>query len=155
MDPILGQASFVTPTPGLVDQRPVSVHLVRATADPAGVSAELRWWSGVAPCTALDSVQVDEDELRGALRRSLLLLAAGGDPHRTLELDGRAVVALAGELDRPERRDELAGGLTGLRADSEGLPGVGSALDRLLDDGDLAWHAYAAGLIGEELGEEG
>jgi hypothetical protein len=121
---------------------------VEATAEGDDALAVLAWLAGA-------DVQVDEDELRGALRRSLLLLAAGGDPHRTLELDGRAVVALAGELDRPERRDELAGGLTGLRADSEGLPGVGSALDRLLDDGDLAWHAYAAGLIGEELGEEG
>ena len=121
---------------------------VEATAEGDDALAVLAWLAGA-------DVQVDEDELRGALRRSLLLLAAGGDPHRTLELDGRAVVALAGELDRPERRDELAGGLAGLRADSEGLPGVGSALDRLLDDGDLAWHAYAAGLIGEELGEEG
>jgi len=121
---------------------------VEATAEGDDALAVLAWLAGA-------DVQVDEDELRGALRRSLLLLAAGGDPHRTLELDGRAVVALAGELDRPERRDELAGGLAGLRADSEGLLGVGSALDRLLDDGDLAWHAYAAGLIGEELGEEG
>ena len=121
---------------------------VEATAEGDDALAVLAWLAGA-------DVQVDEDELRGALRRSLLLLAAGGDPHRTLELDGRAAVALAGELDRPERRDELAGGLAGLRADSEGLLGVGSALDRLLDDGDLAWHAYAAGLIGEELGEEG
>jgi hypothetical protein len=121
---------------------------VEATAEGDDALAVLAWLAGA-------DVQVDEDELRGALRRSLLLLAAGGDPHRTLELDGRAVVARAGELDRPERRDELAGGLAGLRADSEGLLGVGSALDRLLDDGDLAWHAYAAGLIGEELAEEG
>jgi hypothetical protein len=28
------------------------------------------------------------------------------------------------------------------------------ALDGLLGDGDLAWRAYAAGLIGEELAEE-
>jgi hypothetical protein len=61
IDPILGQAAFVTPTAGLIDQHPVSVQLVRATADSKGVTAELRWWSGVAPCNALDSVQVDKD----------------------------------------------------------------------------------------------
>ena len=121
---------------------------VEATAEGDDALAVLAWLAGA-------DVQVDEDELRGAMRRSLLLLAAGGDPHRTLELDGRAVVALAGELDRPERRDELARGLAGLRADSEGLPRVSSALVGLLDDGDLAWLAYAAGLIGEELAEEG
>ena len=79
MDPILGQASFVTPTPGLVDQRPVSVHLVRATADPAGVSAELRWWSGVAPCTALDSVQVDEDEAARTIKLTVIEGSGRGD----------------------------------------------------------------------------
>jgi len=79
MDPILGQASFVTPTPGLVDQRPVSVHLVRATADPAGVSAELRWWSGVAPCTALDSVQVDRDKAARTIRLTVIEGSGRGD----------------------------------------------------------------------------
>ena len=120
---------------------------VEATAEGDDALAVLAWLAGA-------DVQVNEDELRGALRRSLLLLAAGGDPHRTLELDGRAVVALAGELDRPERRDELTRGLTGLRTESEGLSGVSMALDGLLGDGDLAWRAYAAGLIGEELAEE-
>jgi hypothetical protein len=120
---------------------------VEATAEGDDALAVLAWLAGA-------DVHVNEDELRGALRRSLLLLAAGGDPHRTLELDGRAVVALAGELDAPERRGELARSLAGLRADSEGLPGVSSALDGLLQDGDLAWRAYAAGLIGEELAEE-
>jgi hypothetical protein len=120
---------------------------VEATAEGDDALAVLAWLAGA-------NVRMDEDELRGALRRSLLLLAAGGDPHRTLELDGRAVVALAGELDRPERRDDLTRGLAGLRTESEGLSGVSMALDGLLGDGDLAWRAYAAGLIGEELAEE-
>ena len=120
---------------------------VEATAEGDDALAVLAWLAGA-------EVQIDEDELRGAVRRSLLLLAAGGDPHRTLELDGRAVVALAGELDRPERRDELERGLVGLRTESDGLSAVGRALDGLLGDPDLAWRAYAAGLIGEELAEE-
>jgi hypothetical protein len=120
---------------------------VEATAEGDDALAVLAWLAGA-------EVQIGEDELRGAVRRSLLLLAAGGDPHRTLELDGRAVVGLAGELDRPERRNELERGLAGLRAESEGLSAVVMALDGLIGDPDLAWRAYAAGLIGEELAEE-
>ena len=58
-------------------------------------------------------VQIPEDEAAGALRRAVLLLAAGGDPHRALELDGRAVTGMAVELDSPERRAALARGLDG------------------------------------------
>jgi len=96
---------------------------------------------------------IGEDELRGAVRRAMLLLAAGGDPHRALELGGRAVTALAAELDRPGRRQALAGSLAALRADATGLPVAEAALDALLEDPDLAWRAYAAGLLGEELAD--
>ena len=89
-------------------------------------------------------VPLDEDELRGALRRSLLLLASGGDPHRGLELDGRAVVALADELDSPQRRDAL---LAGLGA----LAGEAPDAELLLDEPELAWRLYACGLLAEEL----
>jgi hypothetical protein len=99
-------------------------------------------------------VPVGEDELRGAVRRAMLLLAAGGDPHRALELDGRAVTALAAELDRRERRTELARGLEALRAEAAGLPAAEAALEALLEDGDLAWRSYAAGLLGEELADD-
>ena len=96
---------------------------------------------------------IGEDELRGAVRRAMLLLATGGDPHRALELDGRAVTALAAELDDPGRREALARGLETLRADADGLPRVEAALGVLLGDPDLAWRAYAAGLLGEELAD--
>ena len=56
-------------------------------------------------------VALDAHELGAALRRSELLLAAGGDPRRPLELHGRAVTALAEDLDEPERRAQLAAGL--------------------------------------------
>lgn len=84
----------------------------------------------------------------------MLLLAAGGDPHRPLELDGRAVTGMAEEVDSPERRAALARGVEALRHEAGGLPEVAAALDRLLADDDLAWRAYAAGLIGEELADE-
>ena len=97
---------------------------------------------------------IGEDELRGSLRRAMLLLATGGDPHRAIELDGRAVTALAGELDLPERRAALERGLGELRPEADGLPAVAVALDALLGDGDLAWRAYAAGVLGEALAED-
>jgi hypothetical protein len=107
----------------------------------------LAWLAGA-------DVQIPEQEAAGALRRAVLLLAAGGDPHRALELDSRAVTGMAVELDSPERRAALARGLGSLRPEAEGLPEVAAALDRLLADDDLAWRAYAAGLIGEELADE-
>ena len=36
-------------------------------------------------------IPLEEAELHGAARRALLLLAAGGDPERGLDLNGRAV----------------------------------------------------------------
>jgi hypothetical protein len=99
-------------------------------------------------------VELDEGELHGARRRSMLLLAAGGDPQRGLGLDGRAVTALAADIDSPERREELAAGLARLRGDAAGLALVGAALNALLRDSDLAWRAFACGLLAEELAED-
>jgi hypothetical protein len=106
----------------------------------------LAWLAG-------SELEIPEEELNGSLRRGVLLLAAGGDPHRALVLDGRAVVAVAGELDTPEREEALDGALAALESEAEGLPLVGSALERLRRDRELAWRAYAAGLLGEELAE--
>ncbi|HTZ04539.1 MAG TPA: hypothetical protein VMB53_02170 [Gaiellaceae bacterium] len=89
-------------------------------------------------------VPLDEDELRGALRRSLLLLAAGGDPHRGLELDGRAVTALADELDTPARREALLAGMGS-------LAGEAPDAEALAAEPELAWRLYACGLLAEEL----
>jgi hypothetical protein len=69
-NPILGQARFVSPVAGLIDQRPISVQLVRAAADGAAARAELRWWGGVAPCSQLDSVKIDKDESAKTIRLS-------------------------------------------------------------------------------------
>ncbi|HLX33673.1 MAG TPA: hypothetical protein VKR30_00350 [Candidatus Limnocylindrales bacterium] len=57
-DPILGQAALLTPQPGQQDLHAVNVARARATVDGTHVTVELRWWSGVAPCTVLDSVTV-------------------------------------------------------------------------------------------------
>ena len=100
------------------------------------------------------SVTIDEDELKAALRRSELLLAAGGDPRRPLELYGRAVTALARDLDDPTLRAQLADGLSALTPAVDGLRGAGEALRLLGRDGELAWQCYAMALLAEELAGE-
>ena len=97
-------------------------------------------------------VELDADEAHGALRRAELLLAAGGDPRRELELFGRAVTAVAADLDTPERRRDLDNGLTALESDAGGLPRAAAALQRLRAEPDLAWQCFAAALLAEELG---
>ena len=49
----------------------------------------------VLASVAGQGIQIAEDEAHGASRRALLLLTAGGDPDRGLDLNGRAVMALA------------------------------------------------------------
>jgi hypothetical protein len=102
--------------------------------------------------TAGSDIELPENELNGAVRRSVLLLAAGGDPTRELELDGRAVTALAAELDTRVRRDELAARLAGLGRPAAGLPLVEEALARLTADSELAWRSFACALLAHELG---
>lgn len=99
-------------------------------------------------------VELDEDEVAAASRRALLLLAAGGDPERGLDLRGRAVGALADELDDESRRAELVRGLERVRADATGLPHLSEALHELAREPDLAWRAYACSLLADLLGAD-
>jgi len=100
-------------------------------------------------------VEVDPVELHAARRRALLLLATGGDPRRGLEPDGRAVRALAADLDAPEPRAQLARALGALRGAADGLPRVSAVLDALSADSDDAWRWLACALLAEELAEAG
>ena len=99
-------------------------------------------------------VPLDGEERAGAVRRALVLLAAGGDPNRGLDLGGRAVRALASDLDDPERREILASALARLASEAEGLPHVSEALRGLLDAPDVAWRAYACSLLAAALGAD-
>jgi len=130
---------------------------------PRGILEELepalREWGDGQACAMLalvarERVSLPEDQLRPALRRALLVLAAGGDPHRELELDGRGVTGFADDLDSPARRAELEGSLRALREQAEGLPRASFLLDALLEDADLAWRSLAVALLAEELGDE-
>jgi hypothetical protein len=96
-------------------------------------------------------VALDEDEVHAASRRALLLLTAGGDPERGLDLHGRAVTALADDLRTADRQLVLEQGVQGLRAQAAGLPHVSEVVHALIDAPDVAWRAYACSLLAEEL----
>ena len=99
-------------------------------------------------------IAIDDDELNASLRRAVLLLAAGGDPHRGLDLEGRAVTALASDLDREQRRTALMRGVDELVGRSQRLPHVRESLFVLASQPELAWHAFACALLAEELADE-
>jgi hypothetical protein len=80
-----------------------------------------------------------EEERNAAVRRALLVFAAGGDLHREPTLDDPAVAELAADLDSPQRRQALL---------------AASAALAELGDSSLAWRAFACGLLAEALGEE-
>jgi hypothetical protein len=126
---------------------PIAVVLGRVDAgelgDPLPVLAYL----------AGQSVHFDEGELNGARRRALLIVAAGGDPHRDLDVDDRAVKAIAADLHTQERRDELARSIDALVLQVRDLPVAREAALFLAGDVDLAWRLFALALLAEELGE--
>jgi hypothetical protein len=62
-NPLLGQANYVTPVKNLDQEHPINVQLVRAIVEDDGtVTADLRWWSGVAPCNQLAFVKAIQDD---------------------------------------------------------------------------------------------
>ena len=97
------------------------------------------------------AVEFDEEELNGARRRALLLVAAGGDPHRELDVDDRAVKAVAADLYTEERRDQLARSIDALVLRVRDLPTAREAALFLAGDVDLAWRLFGFGLLAEEL----
>jgi len=113
-----------------------------AASSSAVAKASARTTSDVelvlAAYVAGQEVPLAEEERHAAVRRALLVYAAGGDLHREPALDDPAVVELAADLDSPERREALVKSSELLRA----------------HDPDLAWRAYALGLLADALGEE-
>jgi len=92
----------------------------------------------VAAYIAGQQVPLTEAERNAAVRRALLVFAAGGGLQRDPELDDAAVLELARDLDTPERRGALLTASEELTA---------------LEDDELAWRAYACGLLADALGE--
>ena len=98
-----------------------------------------------------EALDLDETELNAARRRALLLVAAGGDPHRELDVDDRAVKAIASDLYTDERRDLYARSLDAVVLRVRDLPRAREAALFLAGDVDLAFRLYALGLLAEEL----
>jgi hypothetical protein len=119
----------------------------RAPDDPAGVAAALAFVAG-------REIGLDEAALRGATRRAVFVLAAGGDPHRPLGFDDRAVETLASDLATPARSAELEQRLADLAGDTDGLIHVAAVLAELRGDTALAWRALACALLDEEVGDD-
>lgn len=130
---------------------PWLVKLERSLAEDEGTE-ELATALVVLASVAGRDVHVDEAEARAAARRALLLLSTGGDPARGLDLHGRAVTGMADDLRSVDRQLALEDGVRQLRLEAEGLPHVSEALHALAQTPDVAWRAYAAGLLAEELG---
>ena len=99
-----------------------------------------------------DRVALDDEELSGARRRALLLVAAGGDPHRELGIDDRAVKALAADLYDDQRLAELQRGIDALVVRVRDLPRAREGALFLAADTELAWRMFALALLAEELG---
>jgi hypothetical protein len=100
----------------------------------------------------LPELQIPDDELNGARRRAMFVLAAGGDPHRELDLNSVAAERLAAELDTPTRRKGLHTALSDLPV--QGLPTVAQGVSALLSEPDAAWRCLGLALLADELAEE-
>jgi hypothetical protein len=100
----------------------------------------------------LGELPIEDEELNGARRRAMLVLAAGGDPHRELDLNSVAAERLAGELESPERRRALDEALG--RLDASGLPAVEDGIAALRAEPDVAWRCLGLALLADELADE-
>ncbi len=100
----------------------------------------------------LGELPISEGELNASRRRAMFVLAAGGDPHRDLDLNSVAADRLAADLDSPQRQNALHTALSAL--DSAGLPTVSEGLSSLLDEPALAWRCLGLALLADELADE-
>jgi hypothetical protein len=142
----------VSSYPGVVEVSPERAFLAGlesrlARGEPVAVEVSLALLAG-------QEIELDPDELRAARRRAVQLLATAGDPRREPDPNGRAVTALAADLDAPEHRAALAEGLDSLGATVTGLQEVTARLERLAGDKELAWRWFACTLLAEELVED-
>jgi hypothetical protein len=99
------------------------------------------------------AVEIPDEGLNGARRRALLVVAAGGDPHRDLEVDDPAVKSIAVDLFSEDRREQLARAIDALVLRVRNLPAARAAAIYLAGDVDLAWRLFCLGLLAEDLAE--
>jgi len=58
VDPGAGQPAIVIPRPGQKNPHPVGATTLQASVDGRHVLVKVTWYSGVEPCSVLDSVKV-------------------------------------------------------------------------------------------------
>jgi hypothetical protein len=97
-------------------------------------------------------VEIADEDLNGARRRALLLVASGGDPHRELDVDDRAVKSIAADLYSDARRQQLGRSIDALVLRARERDAARAAALFLAADVDLAWRLFSLGLLAEELG---
>ena len=79
-NPLLGDANYVVAGKNLINQRVVNVQLVRAIVQDDGTTvADLRWWSGVAPCNQLDHVEIVKDDAAKTIHLTVVEGSGRGD----------------------------------------------------------------------------
>jgi hypothetical protein len=55
-------AKVVIPRPGQLDVHPIAAETLSATVEGRRLTVAATWWSGVEPCTILDTVIVDAED---------------------------------------------------------------------------------------------
>ena len=55
-------ARIIVPRPGQLDVRPVAAESLKAIIDGRRLTIAVTWWSGIEPCTILDTVLVQKEE---------------------------------------------------------------------------------------------
>ena len=128
----------------MFDTRAALEEIDRTCGDSDGALLPVAWL-----VTRL--LRVDAHELNAALRRALLVQAAGGDLRREIALDDRAVRMVAGELREAGAEPQLREALAGLARESTGLPRAAAAVGHLEADDALARTYVAAALLADEL----
>ncbi len=97
IDNLPGRPQLVVPNPGQQLVHPVAIGELVARVDGRHVVLNARWWSGVEPCSILDSVDVARD---GSTFR-IALIEGTSDPDAmciAIALEKVTVIDL-GELD--------------------------------------------------------
>jgi hypothetical protein len=98
IDPLVGAAKYLQPAASLINQHAVNVQLVRAVvANDGTATADLRWWSGVAPCSQLDSIKIERDDAAKTIR---LKVIEGSGPGEVACIDIAQLSAAAVDLGK-------------------------------------------------------
>ena len=107
VDPGLGQPKLVIPRPGQLNPRPVGAARLEPAVDGHHVLVKITWWSGVEPCSVLDSVKVD----RSGSAITIQLIEGTGDATAIcMEVaEQKATIVDLGELE-PGKYDISAAG---------------------------------------------